>query len=291
MFYSEKAVVFVEIKKCEGRFTMSGRDIRLQKLFTGGENAVIIAIDHGYMDGPIRGMENMRETVGKIDPCVDAILLSPGMMKNVGNAFNCKGAPIPIVRLNWSTVFCFEWGYGKAQTAYAFSVKDAVALGAEIVLVSLTLKTGDESNDARNVEIFSRLCNEARTYGIPVIGECFPNNSDAISEEEMHDQVLKGTRILAELGADAIKTFHTSRFEEVIDGCPLPVLGLGGHTTPEPVDSLKLARDEIQQGCKGVVFGRNAIQRPDPAAYQKALCEVVKHGLAPEKAVEKYCLK
>lgn len=34
-----------------------------------------------------------------------------------------------MVRLNWSTVFCFEWGYSKSQAAYAFSVKDAAALG------------------------------------------------------------------------------------------------------------------------------------------------------------------
>lgn len=270
---------------------MSGRDIKLQKLFTRGENAVVIAIDHGYMDGPIPGMENVPAAIRKIDSCVDAILLSPGMMKNVRHAFDYKGAPIPVVRLNWSTVFCFEWGYGKSRTAHAFSVKDAVALGAEIVLVSLTLKTGDESNDARNVEIFSKLCNEAREYGIPVVGEYFPNNSDNITEEEMHDQVLRGTRILAELGADAIKTFHTNSFEEVVNGCPLPILGLGGHTTPNPLDSLILAQKEIQQGCKGVVFGRNAIQRPDPAAYQRALCDVVKYNLDPRKAVENYNLK
>lgn len=270
---------------------MSGRDIKLQKLFTKGENAIVIAIDHGYMDGPIPGMENIPETIKKIDPSMDAILLSPGMMKNVKEAFDYKGAPIPIVRLNWSTVFCFEWGYTKARTAHVFSVKDAVALGAEIVLVSLTLKTGDEENDARNVEIFSKLCNEAREYGIPVIGECFPNNSDDISKEEMHDQVLRGTRILAELGADAIKTFHTYKFDEVIEGCPLPILGLGGHTTPDPVDSLILAKEEIDQGCKGVVFGRNAIQRPDPITYQRALFEVVKHGLDPYEAVKKFELK
>ena len=270
---------------------MSGKDIRMEKLFNKGENAVVVAIDHGYMDGPIQGMENLPETVKQIDSCIDAILLSPGMLKNVRHAFSYKGAPIPMVRLNWSTVFCFEWGYDKSRAAHAFSVKDAVALGAEAVLVSLTLKTGDEANDARNVEIFSKLCNEAREYGMPVVGECFPNNSDNISEEEMHDQVLRGTRILAELGADAIKTFHTYRFSEVINGCPLPILGLGGHTTPDPADSLLLARKEIREGCKGVVFGRNAIQRPDPIAYQRALCEVVKLGADPYEMVKKYNLK
>ncbi|MGE5558489.1 MAG: class I fructose-bisphosphate aldolase [Bacillota bacterium] len=269
---------------------MNGKEIRMQKLFSKGENAVIIAIDHGYMDGPIPGMENLPQTARQIDSCVDAVLLAPGMLKNVGEAFNHKGAPIPIVRLNWSTVFCFQWKYCKSRTVQAFSVKDAVALGAEIVLVSLTLKTGDEENDARNVEIFGRLCNEARQYGIPVMGECFPNDSDNISDAEMHDQVLRGTRILAELGADMIKTFRTYKFEEVINGCPLPILGLGGHTTPKPADSLFLAQSIIKEGAKGVVFGRNAIQRPDPKAYQRALCAVVKDNLDPREAVEKFGL-
>ena len=133
-------------------------------------------------------------------------------------------------------------------------------------------------------------CNEARQYGIPVIGECFPNDSDNISQEEMHDQVLRGTRILAELGADAIKTFYTHKFKDVVEGCPIPILGLGGHTTPNPVDSLQLAADEIADGAKGVVFGRNAIQREDPIAYQQALIEVVKRGMSPKDAVEKFKL-
>ncbi|RPJ45561.1 MAG: hypothetical protein EHM21_09300, partial [Chloroflexi bacterium] len=179
---------------------MTGRDLRMQKLFSRGENAVVIAIDHGYMDGPIPGMENLPKTVQAIDPCVDAILLSPGMLKHLSCAFNYKGAPIPIVRINWSTVFCFEWQYNQSRTVPAFSVKEAVALGAEMVLISLTLKTGDEANDARNVEIFSKLRAEAAELGIPVVGESFPNDSDNISAAEMHDQILRGTRILAELG-------------------------------------------------------------------------------------------
>jgi len=265
---------------------MNGTQLRLNKFFSQNEPAVVIAVDHGYMDGPIPGMENLPAAIQKIDPCVDAILLSPGMLKQLGAAFAYKGAPMPIVRLNWSTVFCFEWGYRQAQTVPAFSVKEAVALGAEMVLISLTLKTGDEANDARNVEIFSRLRAEAAEYGLPVIGECFPNDSDNLAAAETHDIVLRGTRILAELGADTIKTFRTQDFCAVIQGCPLPILGLGGHTTPDPIDSLRLARDIIAEGGRGVVFGRNAIQRPDPPAYQRALCDVVKRGIAPEAAAQ-----
>jgi len=269
---------------------MNGSSIRINKLFSQNQPAVVIAIDHGYMDGPIPGMENLPNTIEKIDPCVDAILLSPGMLKQLGRAFDYKSAPIPIVRLNWSTVFCFEWRYSRARTVPAFTVKEAIGLGAEIVLISLTLKTGDEDNDARNVEIFSRLRAEAAEYGIPVVGECFPSNSDDLSPDEMHDQVLRGTRILAELGADLIKTFRTCDFPAVINGCSIPILGLGGHATPNPVESLKLAQAIISDGARGVVFGRNAIQRPDPKAYQQALCDVVKRGVPPEQAAQEYHL-
>ena len=74
-----------------------------------------------------------------------------------------------------------------------------------------------------------------------------------------------------------------------MDG-PIPVLGLGGHTTPDPADSLQLAADEIADGAKGVVFGRNALQRKDPIAYQLALNEVVKRGMSSQDAVKKFNL-
>jgi DhnA family fructose-bisphosphate aldolase class Ia len=270
--------------------SMTGREIRMQKLFSQGQNAVIVAIDHGYMDGPIPAMENLPAVVREIDPCIDGVLLSPGMLKNCQHAFNFKGAPVPIVRLNWSTVFCFEWHYEKSFTVQAFSARDAMALGAEIALISLTLKTGDEGTDAKNVELFGRMASECRQIGMPVVGECFPSDSDNLSQEEMHDRVLRGCRILAELGADMIKTFHTYKFGDVVNGCPIPILGLGGHLTPKPLDSLILARRIIDEGARGVVYGRNAIQRPDPKAYQRALCDVVKNGLSPEAAVEKYGL-
>ncbi len=163
----------------------------------------------------------------------------------------------------------------KVYTGLAFKPEDAVALGAEIALISLTLKTGSEKTDVENVELFGKLASNCRKLGIPVIGECFPNNSDSLSEEEMHDYVLRGSRILAEMGADMIKTFCTYKFKDVVEGCPVPILGLGGKATDDPLDSLKLARQQIQDGAREVVFGRNAIQKRNPKQYQSILCEVV----------------
>ena len=99
------------------------------------------------------------------------------------------------------------------------------------------------------------------------------------------------TMLLAELGADCIKTFHTQRFPEVVEGCPVPIFGLGAEKTPTQLDALRLARREIDDGARGVVFGRNAIQVPDPPAFQRALIDVVKQGMSPEEALEKHALK
>lgn len=269
---------------------MTGKDIRLSRLFTDGGNAVVVAVDHGEFDGPLPGMIDLPEVVKRIDSCVDAVLLSPGMLSHCGHAFSRKGAPLAMVRLNWSSHFCFHWGYEEGIAVPAMSPADAVAAGAEIVLVCLTLRTGSEAQDASNVEVFCGLVSEAKKLGLPVVGEYFPARPDRLSPDELHDEVLKGCRIVAELGADLIKTFHTRKFSEVTAGCPIPILGLGAEKTPRQIQALDLAERIIQGGGKGVVFGRNAIQVADPAAFQRALADVVKHGASPGDAVARYGL-
>lgn len=269
---------------------MNGKKLRIEKLFNKSDNAVIVAIDHGMFDGPIPGMINMEETAKNIDSCIDGVLLSPGMLKQLRPIFNYKGAPMPVVRLNWSSVYCFHWNYNNAYTVLAQTVEEAVANGAEAVLVSLTLQTGDEANDTNNVAIYSRLVNAADKLGIPVIGEYFPTHSGTISAEQMHEQVYISCRILSELGCDLIKTFYTHDFRKVTESCPVPVFGLGAEKKPTQKEALQLAADEIKDGARGVVFGRNAIQVPNPAKFQQALCDVVKRGVSVDEAIRKYSI-
>ena len=57
---------------------MTGKEIRLQRLFSRG-NAVIVAADHGEFDGPIAGMIELPRLLAEvIHPEVDGVLLSPG---------------------------------------------------------------------------------------------------------------------------------------------------------------------------------------------------------------------
>lgn len=266
-------------------------NIKYERLFNRNERAVIIAMDHCEFDGPIPGMLDLAKTAAKVNPCVDGILMSPAMMPHCRQAFNYKGAPMAVVRLNWSTVYCFQWGYKEAATVAAFTPREALRLGADVALISLTLETGREVNDARNVEVFRSLCREAKELGMPVIGEYYPADPDNLSPEEMHKKVFACARIIAELGADLIKTFYTHNFKAVTQSCPVPVLGLGAAKCPTQLEALKLAADEVRDGAGGVVFGRNAIQVKNPAAFQRALCDVVKRGVKPETATKKHRLK
>ena len=269
---------------------MNGKLLRLEKLFNRGENAVIIAIDHGLFDGPIPGLENVRETLKRVNPSVDGILMSLGTLNQYRDFFSFKGAPIPIVRLNWSDVYCFHWNYNTGKTVISHTVKEAISYGAEIILVSLTIATGNPEIDVSNIEVFTKLSREAHEYGIPVIGEYFPTHSNSLTQDELHEKVLSGCRILNELGADMIKTFYTHKFKKVTSSCQIPVFGLGAEKTSQ-INALTLASNEIKDGARGVVFGRNAFQVPDPLKFQSALIDVVKRELNSQEVYKKYRLK
>lgn len=263
---------------------MDGRELRMQRMMDNSR-AVVIAFDHGLFDGPIEGMKDLPATAEKINPVVDAVLLAPGMLRHCHSIFAGGKRPLAMTRLNWNTVYCFGFDYRDAYSVHSYSPAQALREGMDIALVSLTLRTGSEQRDAQNVEIYSRLCNECHELGIPVVGEYFPTGHAEMTPEQLHEDVLVGSRIVAELGADAIKTFNTRDFQAVTASCPVPVLGLGAEKLPTQKEALDLAAAEVAAGAGGVVFGRNAIQVPDPQAFQAALCDVVKGRSDVETAI------
>jgi len=270
---------------------MAGKEIRFNRLFgTRDGNATVVAFDHGMMNGPVKGFENLDETLDKLNLNLSGVLMSPGTLKNFGHKFAKKGAPSIIIRLSWSPLYAFDWKYNDGDAVPTFSVDHAVELGADIVLCAIHLKTGSERRDAENIATFADYAEQAYRLGIPIVGEVFPCRHDEISDEELHDVVKHGCRIAEEVGADMIKTFCTHRFEEVTGGTSLPVLGLGSTKTPTQLEALKLAKNIIDGGGRGVVFGRNAIQVKSPSDFQQALIDVVNRELDPESAVKKYNL-
>lgn len=89
-------------------------------------------------------------------------------------------------------------------------------------------------------------------YSIPTMGVV------AVGKQmERTDRFFKlATRIVAEMGANIIKTYYCENFEEVVAACPVPIVVAGGKKLPEK-EALTLAYNAISGGAHGVDMGRN----------------------------------
>jgi DhnA family fructose-bisphosphate aldolase class Ia len=265
---------------------MTGHWLRLNKLFSGGTCAVIVVLDHGEFRGPVPGMTDLPAAISAVAEA-DALLLSPGMMAHCGSVFDHRGAPLAIIRLNWSSIYCEQWNYHRARVAQVIGPDEALAMGADLCLASLSLTCLEEDQDARSVEGFSQLASRKRECGIPLIGEFYPAAADRLTEEELHERVLIASRMLAELGADAIKAPYTGeRFREVVEGTPVPILAQAVEKLTKDLDALQLAHAATRAGARGVVFGRNVMQAKHPDLLVRALQRVVKEDAVPEDVAD-----
>ncbi|MCD6361338.1 MAG: hypothetical protein J7M38_10800 [Armatimonadetes bacterium] len=256
----------------------------MNRLFADRRRAIIVAADHGMFVGPLSGIEDLPAAVEAWRDA-DGILLTPGMLRSCGHALSYRGAPMSILRLDWSTVFGSRWGFTGAKPSAIISPEAALALGADIGIANFTITMTDEATDHENIEHFSRLVAAKRRCGLPLIGELYPVRPDERTAEELFQIVHTGCRMLAELGADAIKTYFTGeRFAETVDACPVPILVLGAEKMPTEVGALEMAQKAMQAGARGVVFGRNVFQARDPQAMLAALRAVVKDNADPTEA-------
>lgn len=263
---------------------MSGKEVRMGKLL-GESKAVVVAADHGAYMGPFAGIDELPKQIHAFKKA-DAILLMPGMAKLCGDFFAKKDAPLCIIRINYATHYIKAYNYPRGYNERFISVKQAVSLGADMVMVSL-LFTGDDEANTRNITQFGEYVEEAAGLGIPIVGEYIPMGSvDRFNEDP--EKLLLGTRALAEFGADLMKTVFIDNFEEVVKTSIIPVLALGGAKTDKPLDSFKIASSAVKKGAAGVVFGRNVICAENPAKYLDLLISVVKEGLPPEEADKMY---
>lgn len=225
------------------------------------KRCVMLAVDHGYFQGPTTGLERPGDTVAPLLDYADSLMLTRGVLRNCIDA----NRRIPIVlRVSGGTSVLKE---DLSNEDLTVAIDDAIRLNAAALAISVFVGSPNERQTLANL---SRLCDDGQKYGIPVLAVT------AVGKEMVRDARYLGLacRICAELGAQVVKTYYCEGFEKVVNGCPVPVVIAGGKKIEER-DALRLAHSAVSAGAAGVDMGRNIFQSKWPVAMIRAVRGIV----------------
>ena len=242
-----------------------GMKNRLSRIFSPASgNTVMLAFDHGYFQGPTTGLERVDITINPLAPYADTLMLTRGILRSV-IAPTVKGAIV--LRASGGTSILKEL----SNEAIAVDIEDSIRLNVSAMAVQVFIGGEYEKQSIINM---TRLVDQGIRYGIPTLAVT------AVGKDMVRDAKYfrLATRICAELGAHYIKTYYVEKgFETVTSCCPVPIVIAGGKKLPE-LDALKMARNAIDQGARGVDMGRNIFQSDSPVSMIRAVRAVVHDG-------------
>jgi 3-hydroxy-5-phosphonooxypentane-2,4-dione thiolase len=252
-----------------------GMQHRLSRIFRPDSGrTVMLAIDHGYFQGPTTGLERIDVDIVPLLPYADALMLTRGVLRSTipaafggGIVLRASGGPSILKELSNEQI--------------AVDIEDAVRLGVAAVTVQVFVGGEFETQSVHNM---TRLVDVGYRYGVPVLAVT------AVGRDMVRDAryLRLACRICAELGAQFVKTYYVEEgFETVTASCPVPIIMAGGKKIPE-LDALQMAYNAVEQGAQGVDMGRNIFQSDAPAAMIQAVRAVVHERMKPQNALDLY---
>ena len=251
-----------------------GMKSRLARIFNPKSgNTVMLAFDHGYIMGPTSGLERIDVAIPPLIPHVDVLMGTRGIFRT---CISPAARVARCVRVTYdSTVLYDDMSNGGG---IACDMANAIRTGADCVAV----QTG-APGESRSLELLARTVDTATGYGIPTLGVVAVGKDMERTEKFF----LLATRVLAENGANIVKSYYCDGFERVAAACPVPIVIAGGKKLPEP-DALEMAYKAIRDGAHGVDMGRNIFQSDCPEGMAQAIGKVVHEGYTPAQAFEVY---
>jgi putative autoinducer-2 (AI-2) aldolase len=253
-----------------------GMKNRLARMFNPKSgNTVMLAFDHGYIMGPTSGLERLDVTVPPLIPHVDVLMSTRGAFRTCISA--CADKPV-CLRVNYDASVLFDdMSNGGGM---ACDIRNAVRMNASCLAVQTFIGASGEKN---SLELLARVVDAGTDYGIPTMGVVAVGKQMERTEQFF----LLATRILAENGAQLVKSYYCDGFERVASACPVPIVIAGGKKLPED-EALDMAWRAINEGARGVDMGRNIFQAKNPAAMAQAVSKVVHEGFSAKEAHEYY---
>ena len=193
---------------------------RLSRIFNPSSGkTVMLAIDHGYFQGPTTGLERVDVNIVPLVPFADALMLTRGILRSSipsscrnGIVLRASGGPSILKELSNEQI--------------AMNMEDAVRLNACGVAVQVFVGGEFETQSIHNL---TRLVDMGNRYGVAVLGVT------AVGKNLTRDAkyLRLAVRICAELGAHIVKTYYCPEgFETVAASCPVPLVMAGGKKLP-----------------------------------------------------------
>lgn len=271
------------------------KSYRLNRLFNAQSGRCFdVAVDHGFFNQPgfLTGIEDIRKTVATLVAAgPDAIQLTTGQARHLQDLPGHQ-KPRLVLRMDTANVYGESLPAARYSSMIEEAILQAVRLDAACVCVNLFQIPGAPDVTERCIENIHRLKVQSDHYAMPMMVEplVFRPNSEAGGYMVDGDEtkIVHLVRQAVELGADVIKADPTSdvdRYHKVIEaaaGIPVLVRG-GGRVSDEEI--LTRTQGLMQQGARGIVYGRNIIQHPNPAGIVRALMAMVHEGAGIDESL------
>ena len=252
-----------------------GMQNRLSRVFDPKSGkTVMLAVDHGYFQGPTAGLERVDLTIVPLVKFANALMCTRGILRSTipsslqgGVVLRASGGPSILKELSDERI--------------AVDIDDAVRLNVAAVAVQVFVGGEFETQSIHNM---TRLVDAGLGRGVPVLGVT------AVGKNMVRDAryFRLACRICAELGAQFVKTYYVAEgFETVTASCPVPVVMAGGKKLPE-LEALTMAYRAVQEGAAGVDMGRNIFQSDAPKAMIAAVSAVVHKNMKPKEAFDMF---
>lgn len=268
---------------------------RLNRLFAPDGKCFDVAVDHGFFGERafLDGIEDMHRVIRVlVDANPDAIQLSIGQAPLLQDIPG-KAKPALVLRTDIANV------YGKTLPSSLYSylihepLEQALRLDAACVVVNLFNLPNQPEVYRQCVANICALKPQCERYGMPLMIEPLVMKDNVTAGGYMVDgdidKIIPLVRQAVELGADVIKADpcdDVNEYHRVIEvAAGKPVLVRGGGKVSE-MEILQRTYALMQQGAKGIVYGRNVVQHAHPAGMTRALMAVVHDGAAPEQALK-----
>ena len=269
---------------------------RLNRLFNPDSGrALDVAVDHGFFGEPsfltgIEDMDSVMATLVGANP--DAVQLTLGQARTL-QSFPGKYKPALVLRTDVANV------YGNPLDDHIFShhlphaIEEAVRLDAVAVCANLMHLPGRPEIREANIRSIMALRKEATRYAMPLMIEPLVMQDNAAAGggymvDGDTDKIVTLVRQAKELGADLIKadpTDNVADYSKVISVAgDVPVLVRGGGRVDDRT-LLERTVAVLDQGARGIVYGRNIIQHPNPAGITAALMAVLHRGASVDDAL------